>query len=171
MANKRSKRAAWLFQIVIVLGVLTAILFSAEAIILAVGMIPTLVAVIVDRSEHKVRSLTIGMLNFAGCMPFMIEVFAKGNDIQAALSYVTQPRTIVVIYFAAGMGYMINWMMAGLMSSILIQKTKRRVKEIEGLKAELVDRWGQEVTGSIPLDSYGFPIQDLADKSESVSAS
>ncbi len=167
MKKNKRKKSSWILQLLIVISVLSAIIFSAETIILAVGMIPTLVALIVDRSEHKIRAASIGMLNFAGCMPFMVEVFNKGNNIETAVSYVLQPRTIVVIYFAAGMAYMINWMMVGLLSSILVQKTKKRVKEIGTLKAELVERWGVEVTGAIPLDNYGFPLPDHAEKSES----
>ncbi len=171
MAKKR-KKIGYKGQIMIVICVLVAILFSALSIILAIGMIPTVVAIIVDRSEGKMRALTIGLLNFAGCIPFMIEVFKSGNNIETAINYIVQPETIIVMYFAAGMGYVIDWAMTGIVSSLVVQKTKRRLKEIEKIKKELIERWGSEVTGIIPLDEYGFPKVDItAEKTQEEASS
>ncbi len=158
MAKKTKKKSfGWKGQILLIGFFLTSLLFSAVAIILIIGMIPTIVAAIVDRTEGHIRTMTVGAINFAGCTPFMIEVFKKGNNIETAVSYIAQPRTIVVMYFAAGMGYLIDWAMTGIVSSIMVQRAKARVKEIQKQQKELTDRWGQEVTGTIPLDEYGFP--------------
>lgn len=132
-------------------------MFPAVSIIMVVGMIPTIVLSIIDRSAGKLKTLTIGIINFAGCTPFMVEIFNKGNAISTAMSYIMQPRTIVVMYFAAGMGYLIDWAMTGIVSSIMVQKAKGRLQEIEKQQKALIDRWGLEVTGTVPLDEYGFP--------------
>ncbi len=153
-------------QILLIAFFFMSLLFSAVAIILVVGMIPTIVAGIVDKSRGHIKTLTVGAINFAGCTPFMIEVFKKGNDIETAINYILQPRTIVVMYFAAGMGYLIDWAMTGIVSSIMVQRAKARVKEIQKQQKELTDRWGQEVTGTIPLDEYGFPLDNFAAKVE-----
>lgn len=158
MAKKRrKKKAGWKAQVLLICSLITGVMFSAIAVILAVGMIPTVVAAIVDKTEGKMRTLTVGAINFAGCTPFMIDVFKGGNNIETAINFIVQPRTIVVMYFAAGMGYMIDWAMTGIVSSIMVQKGKKRRKDIQKQQKELVERWGQEVTGSIPLDEYGFP--------------
>ncbi len=139
---------------------MTCVLFSAVAVIMVVGMIPTIVAAIVDRTEGRIRALTIGAINFAGCAPFMIEVFKKGNNLETAITYILEPRTIVVIYFSAAMGYLIDWAMTGIVSSIMVQKTKSRLKDIQKMQKDLTDRWGMEVTGTIPLDEFGFPREN-----------
>lgn len=157
---KKKKGAAWKKQILLIAGILSSVVFSAMAVILAIGMIPTFVAAIVDRTEGKMRTLTIGAINFAGCAPFMVEIFQKGNNIEVAINYIIQPRTIVVIYFAAAMGYLIDWAMTGIVSSIMVQKSKSRLKEIKKEQEALAERWGAEVTGTIPLDEYGFPRED-----------
>lgn len=144
-------------QLFLIIGLLTCVMFPAVTILLVVGMIPTLVAGIVDRTEGRVRMWSVGAMNFAGCAPFIIDVFKKGNDIETAINFIVQPRTIVIMYFAAGMGYLIDWAMTGIVSSIMVQKTKARLKNIQKLQKELIERWGAEVTGSIPLDEYGFP--------------
>jgi hypothetical protein len=161
MVKKRKKKLTWKGQILLILAMFGCVIFSAISIILAVGMIPTIVAAIADRTEGRMRTLSIGAINFAGCAPFIIEVFQKGNNIETAISYISQPRTIVVMYFAAAMGYLINWAMTGIVSSVLVQRTKSRLKDIQKLQSELTDRWGPEVTGTIPLDEFGFP-KDMA---------
>jgi hypothetical protein len=162
MAKKKNKKSfGWRGQILLIMSLLTAVLFSAVAIVLAVGMVPTFVAAIVDRSEGRIRALTVGAINFAGCTPFIVEVFKKGNNIETAISYIIQPRTIVVMYFAAAMGYLIDWAMTGIVSSILVSKTKKRLKDIQKDQKDLIERWGPEVTGTMPLDEYGFP-KDLS---------
>lgn len=171
MAKRKRRKVGWKGQILLIVSLLVCILFSALAIILAIGMIPTIVAAIVDRTEGKMRAVTVGAINFAGCTPFMIEVFKKGNTMDVAIAYIVQPRTIVVMYFAAAMGYLIDWAMTGIVSSIMVQKTKRRLKDIEKTKKELIERWGPEVTGTIPLDEYGFPKPAPNAKGEEAPAS
>lgn len=155
--RKKSATRTWKAQILLIVSMITAVMFSAVSIIMVVGMVPTIVAGVVDRTKGKVRTLTVGAMNFAGCAPFMIEVFKNGNNISTAIAYIMQPRTIVVMYFAAGMGYLIDWAMTGIVSSIMVQKAKNRLKDIQKQQKELVERWGPEVTGTIPLDEYGFP--------------
>ncbi len=160
--RKKRRKRGWKFQVVFIVSVITSVVFSAIAIILAVGMVPTVVAAIVDKTEGKMRTMTVGAINFAGCSPFMIDVFKQGNSIETAITYIVQPQTIVVIYFAAGMGYTIDWAVTGIVSSIMNKKGKKRRKDIIKAQKDLVDRWGAEVTGTLTLDEYGFPIDSVA---------
>lgn len=156
--KKKQARASWKIQLLIVVGLIGGILFSALAVILLIGMIPSIVSLIVDRTKGKSRTMTVAAVNFAGCTPFLVEVFLDGNDMSTAIEYILEPRTIVVMYLAAGMGYLIDWAMTGIVSSIMVQKAKGRLREIEKQKKEMIERWGPEVTGTMPLDQYGFPI-------------
>ncbi len=155
--RKKSSARTWKAQILLIVSMIAGVMFAAVSVIMVVGMVPTIVAGVVDRTKGKVRTLTVGAMNFAGCAPFMIEVFKSGNNISTAITYILQPRTIVVMYFAAGMGYLIDWAMTGIVSSIMVQKAKKRIKDIQKQQKDLVERWGPEVTGTIPLDEYGFP--------------
>lgn len=167
-SKKKKKKASfgWKGQVFCICALLVCIMFASVAVIMVVGMIPTLVAAIVDRSEGRMRALTIGAMNFAGCVPFMLEVFKKGNGLETSIAYMLEPQTIVVIYFAAAMGYLIDWAMTGIVSSILVQRTKNRLREIQKDQKDLTERWGMEVTGTIPLDEFGFPKENLTAKAE-----
>lgn len=158
--RKKKQSFGWKGQIFLICLLLASVMFASLAVIVVVGMVPTIVAAIVDRSEGRMRALTIGAMNFAGCAPFMLEIFKKGNSLETSIAYMLEPRTIVVIYFAAAMGYLIDWAMTGIVSSVLVQKTKNRLRDIQKSQKELTERWGVEVTGTIPLDEFGFPVEN-----------
>jgi hypothetical protein len=155
--RKKGQNFGWKGQVLLIGAMITSVLFSAVSIILIIGMVPTIVCGIVDRTKGKIKTLTIGALNFAGCVPFVMEVFLRGNNIETAINYIIQPRTIVVMYFAAGIGYLIDWSMTGIVSKIMVQKHKKRLIKIEEDQKKLSGRWGLEVSGTIPLDEQGFP--------------
>jgi hypothetical protein len=157
MAKKKVKSGSgWQLHLLLVMGLLSAVVFSAMAILLVVGMIPTIVAALADRTKYRLRTWTIGAMNLAGCVPFLLEIGKKGASIEIALEYISNPRTIVVMYFAAAMGYVIDWAVTSLVASFMIQRGKGRQTDIEKQQKLLVERWGPEVTGEVPLDESGF---------------
>ena len=71
----------------------------------------------------------------------------------------TDPITIIVMFASALGGYMLNWCCVSFVSALMYEKGKIRLKAIHKRQEELVERWGEEVTGNIPLDPDGFPIR------------
>lgn len=156
MAKRKSKKGSLAATLLILGLLLCGIVFSSVVVILVIGMLPTVVAAIVDTSKGHLRTLTVGSLNFAGCSPYMIDVWKRGGDINTAIDTITDPQAMVVMFFAAGMGYMVDWAMTGIVSSVMVQRAKGRLKEISQHQKILTERWGVEVSGSVPLDEYGF---------------
>ena len=76
------------------------------------------------------------------------------------MGLITDPRTIIVMYSAAGIGYMIDWALSGIIATIMMQRATSRLKAIRERQEEMVVRWGPEVTGELLLDSEGFPLED-----------
>lgn len=165
MASKKKKRRnlTWKETLFLIMSLLLAIVFLPTTVMLCVGMLPTIVCAAVDKTRGMVRTMSVGAMNLAGCVPFVMELWAKGHNFAIAFDYIVQPRTIIVMYFAAAMGYLIDWAMTGIVRSIMLEKAKGRVKDIEKRHAALSVRWGAEVNGQIPLDPEGFPLEDVAE--------
>jgi hypothetical protein len=140
-------------------GLLAAALFIPTTVLLFIGMLPTIAASLTDRRGKRTKALTVGAMNFAGCVPFLLELWTSDHSIPHAVKLITDPRTVIVIYCAAGIGYLINWAMGGIVATVMIQQAGMRLKDIRKRQGELVERWGPEVTGDLPLDVYGFPIE------------
>lgn len=159
--NKKQKMGASGFF----LGIFTLIamlVFTPTSLILIIGMLPTLVAYIVDRSFEKNKTFTIGAMNFAGCFPFLLMLWTGENTSQVSINMLADPMTIIVIYSIAGLGYFINFLVTRGVISVLVQKSHHRMKKIDQEKQLLIDRWGQKVTGQYDLDQHGFPLDEIA---------
>ena len=162
MAKKdkdKKKKSGWGLQIMMIFGLLAAVLFMPTTILLVVGMLPTVVAALIDR-KGGARAITVGALNLCGCIPFLMDLWTKGHTTELAVSLITDPLTIIVMYAAAGIGYMIDWALSGIVATILVQRSTSRMEAIRKRQAELVERWGKEVTGELPLDAEGFPVDE-----------
>lgn len=166
-AKKRGgqkKKNSFKKQLFLVLGLIMAGVFSASTVLLVVGMLPTFVAGFVDRSKKKNKAFTVGSMNLAGCTPFLLELWSQGHTMDKAVMIISDPTAIVVIYAAAAVGYLIDWAMTGLVSTILYDRGKARQRAIEKKQKELIERWGKEITGTMKLDEHGFAIEDKKDE-------
>lgn len=145
-------------RILMVAALMMAVVFLPTTVLLFVGMLPTLVAAITDRSPRKSRAITVGAPNLAGCTPFLIEMWMEGQTIDQAVLIITEPSAIITMYSAAAAGYAIDWAMSGIVASVLYQRGLARLDEIEKRQDFLIQRWGDEVTGRMLLDEDGFPL-------------
>ncbi|MAE50997.1 MAG: hypothetical protein CMH27_04230 [Micavibrio sp.] len=156
--NKNKKKMGWRGQILMLSGIMTAAVFLPSTVLLLIGMIPTPFALLTDRTRGKNKVITVGAMNVAGCSPFLFELWTTDHSFVQTMAIVTDPFAIVVMWSSAAVGYIINWAMTGLVTATLYQRGQSRQKAIQKRQQELVERWGQEVTGNLPLDPQGFPV-------------
>ena len=121
-------------------------------------MLPTMVAFLVDPHRDKTLALTVGMLNFSSCFPFLLNLFTLGHTMDAAFSLVMNPVNIIIMYAGAAAGYFIDWTLAGISNVVMTARAHQRQEAIKKRQQELVSRWGLEVTGDLELDADGFPL-------------
>lgn len=149
-------------QLVLICGLAAAVLFAPTTLILLFGMMPTIASNVIDRTRQKSRTISVGVMNFAGVMPFLLELWLSPapNSIDHAINIMMQPKTIIIMYVIAATGYAIEAAITGMVATLMQQRAARRLKEIEVHLAEMKDRWNYYVDGSVKLDDFGFPITD-----------
>ena len=169
MAKKKKKKKGakgkkgsvnWHLRLVLAMLLITGIVFLPTTVVLLVGMLPTPMALLVDRTRKKVKIISVGCMNFAACTPFIIELWSLDHSFDAALSIISNPTSIIIMYGGAVIGYLIDWSMTGVVSVFLVERGKARMRAIQKEQEELVARWGVEVRADKPLDKEGFYIQD-----------
>lgn len=143
----------------IVLAVGMGVLLLPSSFLLMVGMIPTAVAGFVDRSKSGAQILTVGSMNLAGCAPFLFDLWMQGHTFDISMRIALNPQAIVVMYAAAGVGYLLDWAMTGVVSGIMVKRGESRAKVIREQQKQLIERWGRKVTGELQLDAQGFPLE------------
>lgn len=152
-------------QVLLIFGILLSVVILPSAIVFFFGMLPTLVvAFFIDRRRRKSLTVTVGAMNLAGTTPFLLRLWDRGHQPDEAFAIIGQPLTIIIIYTAASVGYLINWAVTGLVTSLKAEGGKGRLKQITKRKKDLEARWGREVTGKLQLDAHGFPVQQEEDE-------
>ncbi len=157
--KKPSKTKSLKATVFLVFGLLAGIVLLPTTVLLAVAMLPTFVAAFVDKEKGKTKAITVGAMNLAGSMPFLLELWFEDHSFEHAFSFVMDPMVIIIIYSTAVIGYLIDWGVTKIVSLFLLQRGKARVKAIDKRQKELVERWGKEVSGDFIVDNYGFAVE------------
>lgn len=123
-----------------VLGVLFAAL--PTAILLSVGMMPTLVALIVDMTRGRHLTKCVAGMNFAGVLPFLYRLVTTGHDVQMAMAIVSDALSWLVMYSAAAMGWLLFIGLPGVVSMFKVLTAKRRVYMLQEQQRTLLNEWG-----------------------------
>jgi len=137
--NPQLKTRAFL----ILTGIL-GFLFAAlpTAIVLSVGLMPTLVALIVDVTKGRYLTKCVAGMNIAGVLPFLHKLVLTGHDVQTAMAIVSDAFAWLVMYSAAAMGWLLFMGLPGVVSMFKVLTAKRRVYVLQELQRSLLNEWG-----------------------------
>jgi hypothetical protein len=131
------------------------ILFPFAAVLLPttlvffVMMSPTWVAYMTDRSREKHLAVTVGMLNFAGTLPAIIELWTRGQSHQMAMDLISDVFVWAVAYGAAFAGWTIFAFMPTLVGNYYLMTTQARMKGLVKAQKALIAEWGNAVAEGI----------------------
>lgn len=165
---KRKKKSSLSAQMLflMLLFLIAAALFLPTTVVLFFGMMPTIALFMTDKTQGKTKSLAVGLLNFAGTAYILMQIWTKEHTLEYAMQIMMRPESLIIMYFAAGAGYIIQSVLSGLIANVILHQTRARKEDILRTQEVLEKRWGYEVTGKIPLDAYGFPIEEHDPKTD-----
>lgn len=112
-----------------------------------VGMLPAMVAYITDHDQNKYTSSTVAALNFSGVFPYLVDIFVQGGSFGAVEDKLSYPLVWFVMYGSAAMGWAIVFFSPIIAAAVLDGIYSGRILHLEILQKQLVEEWGEEVTG------------------------
>ena len=154
MARKRKKKGGALTLILLIVP--AALIVLPTTILFGIGMIPTIVAYVVDRDPDKSAPITVGGLNFCGCMPFAIDLWKHQHTIGAAAKIFADPLAWLVMYSAAAVGWGLYYGIPPLVAGMEVTRAEKRVEVLKQKKVALVQEWGPDVAGDYFDESGGM---------------
>lgn len=161
MARKKKKKGGALTLILLIVP--AALIVLPTTILFGIGMIPTIVAYVVDRDPDKSAPITVGGLNFCGCMPFAIDLWKHQHTIGAAAKIFADPLAWLVMYSAAAVGWGIYYGIPPLVAGMEVSRAEKRVEVLKQKKVALVQEWGPDVAGDYFDESGGMePDAEMA---------
>ena len=160
--GKRARRSRpWVKVLALVILFPFAAVLLPTTLVFFVMMAPTWVAYMTDRSRDKSLALTVGMLNGAGALPAIIELWTRGQSHQMAMFLISDVFVWVVADGAAFGGWMIFAFMPTLVGSFYRMTTDTRIKGLVKQQKALIAEWGHAVAAGIAP-----AISDEADEEE-----
>ncbi|NBX74297.1 MAG: hypothetical protein EBZ69_04340 [Alphaproteobacteria bacterium] len=144
--GKQKKQSNPLTVLIMFGGILLAIFLPTACIVLP-GLLPAMVAFVVDRDREKAAAITVFALNSAGVLPLVVDLVKKGHDFDAAFTILGNPASWMMMYGAAGMGWLLVFFIPPLVVSLMQASAESRIKEIADQQGHLRKTWGNAVAG------------------------
>ena len=130
------------------------IAFSLPSLIVfAVGLLPTGVAFIIDRSDQRTGTFCVGGMNLCGVFPYVMKLWTGNHTPTAAVEIISDVLSLLIMYAAAGFGWMIFLAIPPVIATFLSIIAQTRVKVLRATQQEIVVAWGPEVTNAKGADS------------------
>jgi len=135
--------------------VLFAIISLPTLMIVGAGMLPTLVAFLVDRQRPRYAAICVGGLNLAGVFPHLLPIWFGVHTRQAAEAALTDVFVLMSMYGAALFGWMLYFAVPPLVGAVLSVVAQRRVALLRLSQKALIEEWGESVAN--PSDAKKPP--------------
>lgn len=149
-APKKGGNGKVIFFMVIIASLIP---FGVPTLLLCIGLTPTLIALVTDTDEKKSGLATIGYMNFAGVLPFLVELWMNGHSMELAVRIIQTPSTWVVMLGAAGIGHLILYAIPPAIATMVITKKANRLVKLREAVKQLETIWGPDVATNIPVDA------------------
>lgn len=133
-----------IFLWILAAGILFA--FYESIVLLLIGMFPTGIAFAVDRSPQKDQARAVGYMNFAGCVPWVLDFWMGDGGFEKVFDIVGDPTVLAMMYTAAGVGWALCFAVRPFVATYLRMSADFRESQIQKRRENLVEVWGDEVT-------------------------
>jgi len=119
-------------------------------VVLFVGLLPTAVAYIIDRSDQKFGTFCVGGMNVCGVFPYVLKLWeASSYSIAPAIEVISDVFTLVIMYGAAAFGWTMFKVIPPVIASFLDVMAQTRVKALRTVQKEIMEEWGPEVASTV----------------------
>ncbi len=132
----------------LVLGL--AVFATPALLVLAVGMVPSLVAWVIDREPGHNATIAVTAMNFTGVAPFVAEILMVGATTTRAMTMVTDVFVLAVMYGAAAVGWALVATMPKVAAIYISVRNEGRIQAMLRERKRLVEDWGEEVKEAPP---------------------
>ena len=130
-------------------GLLIAAMFIfislPSMILILFGMMPTIFAWIIDKSEKKYAMFSILGMNLSGLLPYLMDIWFKDHTTEAAINVLSNIFDLIIIYGSAIFGWIMFISLPPVIITFLMAISDRRIALLEGNQKKLTEEWGEDI--------------------------
>lgn len=158
---EKSNKMTW-----ILLAIPTSAVLLPTCLLLLVLMLPTMVAFIVDGSRGRKFVITVGMMNLAGTVPAIVDLWGQGQTFQASFDGMSNIFAWAGALTASGVGWLIFWVMPPIIANYQGIASKAQVLSLRAKQKKLIAEWGDEVA-AVVAEPYQQSAEETEEEAES----
>lgn len=136
---------------ILLVGTFLVVLAGPTMIVIFFGMLPSIVAQIVDRSKGRSAAFCVGSINFIGVFPYVISLWGGDNTFSDAFATTTNLLSMLVMYASAAFGWLVYMVLPPMIASVVVIMQQRKVANLRGEQKQLIEEWGSEVAAIVEL--------------------
>ncbi len=135
------------FKIILWAIMAAAIMFVLPQvfILLLLGLSPTIVAFMIDRSPHKYSAFCVGGMNIAGVFPSFLTLWNGNNSIRGAMEILTNPFDLTIMFAGAAFGWLLYVAIPPVIKSLLTVIAQHQIAVLREEQKELIKNWGEGI--------------------------
>lgn len=134
---------------ILVLTVLSAVLIFLGLTyivgLIVIGLMPAVVANVVEKRNRRFASKAVSAFNLAGILPFFFKLGGTPNPNLAAKEMISDPYVWLMIYGFATFGWVLIQVLPQLTLLILLVRSEYTIKKLKNYQEELVKEWGEVI--------------------------
>jgi hypothetical protein len=133
--------------VAVVLVTVLAVSALPLCVLLLSGLVPTMVATVVDRYRAKYLTRAVGFMNLAGLTPLIVQLWTHGLSMDVVAGILSKPINWLTMYGAAGIGWVLFLGMPSIARVFVDIRADQLQRDFKARARHLVEEWGEEVTG------------------------
>jgi len=140
--SKPKRSVSWktkLFMLVFCIG--AVLLLKQSAMLLMVGMLPAIVAYIVDMTPGQAWFKTVFCFNLAGVLPYVSDLYLQGSGSSALQRQLGDFGMWLVVYLTAGAGWLCLWLSGKATYRMMRFYTQYRIDNHQRKLKKLSEEW------------------------------
>ncbi|HEC91230.1 MAG TPA: acyl-CoA synthetase [Alphaproteobacteria bacterium] len=137
--------------ILVVLLLVSAVIISLPTVLLLFfGMLPSIVAFIVERTKPRYAAICVSAMNFSGVLPYLLDSWAGDHTVSEAMNMLTNVFSLMVMYSSSAFGWLIFIAVPPVVATFLAVINERRIAQLRKRQREIIAEWGIGVAGEKP---------------------
>ena len=150
-APKKKSGKFGMFFVLLLFGFAAPFILPTMILLIA-GLIPTYVAFFTDNDNQKSGATSVGMMNLAGLVPFIIDLWSGGQTMPNAFRMLGNANNWVVILGAAFIGQLIVYTVPQAIATMTLTHAEGRIKILRKNLELLKESWGPDVATNKSID-------------------